>query len=145
MENINLSNFLKTLGSDNDICIGAKNGSAFMFFGKAKDSKEIKKIFDDYKKEKEENVDRIKLTMTDILNNHDPAYMSNCMSIARVIVNYYSTISHINKYIKEYKNPLKRTVVKSYTKEIDNCTCIIIEGEERGQYWFKEEYDRDHK
>lgn len=40
---------------------------------------------------------------------------------------------------------LNREIKKYYSKEVDNCIAIIVEGNEIGKIWMKKEFDKKYR
>lgn len=142
IKKVTLSNYLKTIGPDTNICIGTLNGCGFMFFGKPIETDLIKTIFDNYRKDRVKEIQDIKTSLIYKLNNHEKVTPNDYYSLAKSISNDFTYMNRLAMYNKEYKSPLKRCVEDSYFKDIDNCLCIIIEGKEKGKFWFKSEFGK---
>lgn len=142
---VKLSEFLKNLDPEAPIAIGTHSGMAYLYFGKAGNTNDIKHAFEDYlshtKEKRKAKMITLKNYMKKPLESDDD---ETVLSKAILIHNACRAVHVSDVYIDKYIAPMKRYVVNSYKKEVDECTAIIVEGSEMGAYWFKEEYDKEH-
>lgn len=145
-----LKEYLKNLDGNTIVSIGANNGSAYMYIGKAENVDFILKLFEDYRTEKEcEFAD-----LTNKLNKwafETPEVTGMEATDARNVVEYATLMHHLyvthkktEKYLRTYRNPLNREVVDKSKRIDDKGVRVIIEGKEYGDFWFKSEFDEKY-
>lgn len=147
MKTTNLADYLKTLDEDQIVAIGAKNGNGFVYIGKAGEQEFITKCFNDYLSNRKRKLKDYKEKLNQIVFK-SPKMRDDDDNIEDAIYRYALSISKLTNciakhenYINTYEPVFNRKVRNSYTKDVDNCLAIIIDGFEDDGFWFKSEFD----
>lgn len=145
-----LKEYLETLNDNTIVSIGAKNGSAYMYIGKAGDVDLMTKVFDDFIESKKQELNELKKRLNRLVFNMpketgkeivDEYYVRE---YAKAVSQAYRASKKIKKYLKDYVNPLERDVIE-HSKRIDEKGYrVIIKGEEFADFWIKSEFDEKY-
>ena len=129
-----LIDYLKTLDNKEIVAIGPAHGTSYFYIGEAGDTETVRNLFYDMvnlsrlRANKYEHRIKVSRIRSDMELERDTDRMN----------------AHI-EYIQTAVPFLEREVIRTFHKEIDDCTAILIEGNETGQWWFKSEFDKANK
>ena len=131
-----------------EVCIGAKDGSNYMFIGPYNEA-EVTELFELYYAQKERNIPKtldiykgVKRRLDNLrMDDNTVEYLMTLKAAYSKYHTYYKT----RLYVENYKPLLEREIVRRDQRITDNCEIIMIEGSEQGKYWTREEYLNDPK
>lgn len=150
MDKMNLKDYLGTIDPEQIVAIGSKNGTGFIYIGKAGDKDFINECFDkclsnanrrleDYRYK----LERLVFDAPKVGANKRKTRENICKYVER-ICSLRNGINDNNTYINNYIPVLARDVIETYAKDNDNCLAIIINGQEENGFWLKSEFDSKH-
>lgn len=143
--------------SGKEICIGAKDGTSFMYIGPYNEENEefVKGLFEkNYKQQEEafprayakmETLAKCSYTFEDIYEGEKLIYsaeiqlINHCTEVGKAANRYRK----IKAYLKSYQELDDRYVVEDYIRETDGRRVIMVTGGENGKYWFRDEVEID--
>lgn len=149
MRHQKLKDYLNSLNPETVVAIGAKNGSGFVYFGPAGDGLLVRRDFQAYYESCKDKIEGRQHNIYTMMTNpmrfdpDTPVKEKKILALNRAESVYLimASIRIMESYIKNYSDPLERPVLDTCTKFVDKCEAVIIEGEERGGYWFRSEYE----
>lgn len=141
--------FKDVIKEGDEVCIGAKDGSNFMFIGPYNEA-EVTELFELYYAQKELSIPVCLKRYKDVkeaLDKLDPEkdLDNGYLTTLRTLIGKYNTYYKTIKYVENYKPLLEREVVEIYDRITDNRKIIMVKGSEAGKYWTREEYLNDPK
>lgn len=143
-----LEQFIDTQSDDQLLFIGSASG--YFFVGTPREFKEsreeveekIKKRFRLSYMDKARDVRKL---LTVIKVSEDPEEYATVLEIrARQIRDELEKLNRMNERLTEFQ-PLNERIVKDYYHKALGGLAIIVDGQEDGRYWTKEEWDNDHE
>lgn len=144
-----LKNYLLTLDSNAIVSIGTKDGSSYMYIGKAGNVDLINKAFEDIHKSAVRRLRWLKNKEKELFmtkSNLGKKQLDNETLIheyAGELSKIYNEINTVKKNVDYYVNPLTRNVVSTMDLvRDDNGIQVIISGFEKGRFWLKSEFDK---
>ena len=132
-----------------EVCIGAIDGSNYMFIGPY-DEAEVTELFELYYAQEELNIPlclrRFK-ACKEALDKLDPEkdLDNGYITTLRTMMGKYNTYYNTTKYVEHYRPLLEREVVEIRDRITDDRKIIMVKGSEKGKYWTREEYLSDPK
>lgn len=145
-----LKEYLESLNGNTIVSIGAKNGSAYMYIGKAENVELISKVFDDYIEEKKQELSESKVRLNTLAFSVpekagdevlDEYYVKE---YAKAVTQTYRAIKRIKEYLKNYVDPLEREVMETSKRIDEKGYRVIVPGVEYADFWLKSEFDVKH-
>ena len=135
----NLKETLKRLECK-DVAIGTAQGSNFLYIGKADNIDLIEQIFKDYHdKIENEKLPATKKAIQKAMREIDKK--GKLIEQAKEIVKLVETLEKYEEYVEGYVAPMKRRIVEIYESDIGEPIRVIVTGREKGEFWFKSEFD----
>ena len=135
----NLKETLKRLECK-DVAIGTAQGSNFLYIGKADNIDLIEQIFKDYHdKIENEKLPATKKAIQKAMREIDKK--GKLIEQAKEIVKLVETLEKYEEYVEGYVAPMKRRIVQIYESDIGEPIRVIVTGREKGEFWFKSEFD----
>ena len=152
-------NFIKeVVKSGREICIGASEGTNFMYIGpwdkkgEAWTKEKFQKNFEDMERlfpnlyKKMETMAKYSYEFKDIYEGDklkksaETQLIEHCQNVASTVKRY----RRVKTFLKTYHPLDERYVTDSYIRDTDNRMVIKISGMETGKYWFRDEviYDQ---
>lgn len=126
-----------------DVAIGTAQGSNFLYIGKADNVDLIEQIFKDYHDRIEnEKLPATKKAIQKAMRGIDKK--GKLIEQAKEIVKLVETLEKYEEYVEGYVDPMKRRIFDIYESEIDEKgepIRVIVTGMEKGEFWFKSEFD----
>ncbi len=126
-----------------DVAIGTVQGSNFVYIGKADNVDLIEQIFKDYHDRIEnEKLPATKKAIQKAMREIDKK--GKLIEQAKEIVKLVETLEKYEEYVEGYVAPMKRRIFDIYESEIGEKgepIRVIVTGREKGEFWFKSEFD----
>lgn len=140
----------KVIQDDTIVAIGTKNGSSYMYIGRADDRELMDKCFEKYLRKMKAKLKRDEAELRKVMTNmssktfDDTTDIRGVIGEAELIGRAYRRYFETKDYIDSYQPVLDRYVVERYAKDFGNELAIIVGGREDGEFWTKEEFDRKY-
>lgn len=142
------NNFMKDF-EGKEVCIGAKDGTNFMYigpWGEAAGRDIIEKSISDYRNRMEKSIPLLYKNMEykakysyEFKDTEDitaeTLLVQHCKEMGKLAKKY----SKAKSYVKSFKDLKNRHVVDNYVRDSDGRMVIMISGSEQGPFWFREE------
>ena len=135
-----LKTYLNKLNETDIVSIGTKNGGGYVYIGEAGNVEQILKEFESYRDKVTAKLEADRKMESDLAKETPVA--GDVHLYAKGLAALYSIIEKRVKYLKGYVDPFKRDVHDEGTRICDDGVRIIISGDEKGDFWFKDEYDK---
>lgn len=135
-----LKTYLNKLDEKDIVSIGAKNGIGYIYIGEAGNIDQILNEFENYRKKMTKKLKVLKKEEVDLLNGEP--FDGDVHEHAGKIAKCFTSIEETKKYLDTYVDPLKRDICNTDKRIADNGVRIIVSGKEKGDFWFKYEYDK---
>lgn len=145
-----LKTYLKKLDNDKIISIGAEDGSSYVYIGNANVDL-IHNVFEDYRKWIKELIPMADKELKDLILNppvigvmEKKANVKNVRKHAIRVKTVIQRIDNYEKYLGWYVDPLEREIVCIEDRCAEDGIRVIIKGSEKGDFWFKSEFDKKY-
>lgn len=145
-----LKNYLKALENDTIISIGMRDGQQYMYIGEAGNVELINKVFEEYYESMANRIVRLRAKELELVMTKPKLKGSQAEKqffahqYAENVAKIYYRIENIKKFLSSYVNPLERNVIETKDRTCDEGIIITITGLEKGQFWFKSEFDKQN-